>query len=62
VSESDVDIIVDIDPNRHVGLFQFAGIQGFLEKTLGRHVDLATRESLQPGRHDDILADMFEVF
>ncbi len=62
VAESDVDIVLDLDPAKCVGLFQFAGIQQLLEENLGRHVDLATRASLRPGRHDEILADLFEVF
>ncbi len=62
VPESDVDIIVDLDPAHHVGLFEFAGLASFLEEALGNRVDLATRRSLRPGRHDGILGDLHEVF
>lgn len=62
VPESDVDIIVDLDPERHIGLFEFGGIRDFLREELGRDVDLGTRRSLLPGRHDEIIADLVEAF
>jgi predicted nucleotidyltransferase len=62
VPESDVDIIVDLDPERHVGICDFAGIREFLREELGRDVDLGTRRSLLPGRHDEIIGDLIEAF
>jgi predicted nucleotidyltransferase len=62
VPESDVDIILDLDPERHVGIFEFAGIRRFLREELGRDVDLGTRRSLLPGRHDRIIAELVEAF
>ena len=62
VPESDVDIILDLDPERHIGLFAFAGIWEFLESKLGRDVDLGSMRSLRPGRHDKILAELVEAF
>ncbi len=62
VPESDVDIILDLDPERHIGLFAFAGIQEFLETKLGRRVDLGSMRSLRPGRHDNILSELVEAF
>ena len=62
VPESDVDIILDLDPTYGIGIFQFADIKAFLKDALGRHVDLGTRASLLPGRHDRILGDLYEVF
>lgn len=62
VPESDVDLVIDLDPEKHVGVFQFAALAQFLEEALGRRVNLATRASLKAGRHDEVLADLFEVF
>ncbi len=62
VPESDVDIILDLDPERHIGLFEFVGIRDFLREELGRDVDLGTRRSLLPGRHDEIIAELVEAF
>jgi len=62
VPESDIDIILDLDPERHIGLFAFEGIQQFLEIQLGRNVDLGSMRSLQPGRDDEILGELIEAF
>jgi predicted nucleotidyltransferase len=62
VAESDVDLILDLDPERHIGIFEFADIRRFLRRELGRDVDLGTRRSLLPGRHDAIIAELVEAF
>jgi predicted nucleotidyltransferase len=62
VPESDVDIILDLDPERHIDLFKFAGMRQFLRDQLGRDVDLGTRRSLMPGRHDQIITELVEAF
>ena len=60
--ESDVDIILEDHPERRIDLFDLMDIAEFLESELGRRVDLGTRASLRPGKHDEILADLREVF
>ncbi len=62
VQESDIDIILDLDPERHIGLFAFEAIQQFLESQLGQNVDLGSMRSLQPGRHDEIVQELVEAF
>jgi len=62
VPESDVDIILDFDPERHIGLFQSVDIQQFLESELGRDVDLGTMRSLHLHRRDDTLSELVEAF
>ena len=62
VTDSDVDIALDIDPEEKTGLFQIAGLVELLEAALGRSVDLAVRRALRAGHHGEILADLYEVF
>lgn len=62
VPESDVDIVLEFAPERNPGLFRLAAITELLEADLGRSVDVAVRGSLRIGRHDEILADLYEVF
>ena len=52
---SDVDILVDFE--KPVGLFEFARLQIYLEKTLGLKVDLVTREALRKELREDILRE-----
>ena len=62
VPDSDVDIILEDRPDRRIDLFELMEIEEFLEAQLERRVDLGTRASLRPGRHDHIMADLCEVF
>jgi predicted nucleotidyltransferase len=59
---SDIDIILDLDPERHIDIFDFVDLREFLAEKLGRNVDVGTRRSLFPGRHDQIIAELFEIF
>ena len=44
--ESDVDILVDLDPEARVGGFQFGGMLEDLKDILFKDVDLLTRRSI----------------
>jgi len=43
---SDVDLLVEFEPDAHIGLFEFARLQRMLSNMLGCEVDLATPDSL----------------
>ena len=43
---SDVDLLVEFEPDAHIGLFEFSRLQRMLSKMLECEVDLATPESL----------------
>jgi predicted nucleotidyltransferase len=55
--ESDVDILVEFEPDAHVGLFDFARLKRRLSEILGRSVDLATPDALHPALKDRILKE-----
>ena len=46
--ESDVDLVVEFDPQAHVGLFKMVELKEFLEKVLGCPVDVVTLDGLRP--------------
>jgi predicted nucleotidyltransferase len=46
--ESDIDIMVEIAPEAHIGLFQYVGIVHYLEDMFSGRVDVANREGLKP--------------
>ncbi|MCL5965793.1 MAG: nucleotidyltransferase family protein [Deltaproteobacteria bacterium] len=54
---SDVDILVEFDPDAHIGLFEFARLRELLGQLLGRPVDLATPDALHPALKDRILKE-----
>jgi uncharacterized protein len=56
---SDVDFLVEF--SRSTGLFGLISLQLFLEKELGRNVDLGTYESLKSYIKEDVDRDMLIV-
>jgi uncharacterized protein len=55
--DSDVDVLVSIDPKAHIGLFEIAQMQLELEKMFKRSVDLVEKEGLRnPYRRREILS------
>jgi uncharacterized protein len=59
---SDLDLFVDYDPDGQFSLLELAGIKLLLEKKLGIHVDVTTRDSLHPMLRADIERSAVRVF
>jgi predicted nucleotidyltransferase len=56
-SESDVDILVEFEPQARIGLFEFVRLQLLLSEILEAPVDLATPAALRPEMRDQILGE-----
>jgi predicted nucleotidyltransferase len=55
-SDSDIDVMVSIDPRAHIGLFEIIDMKLELEKMFNRPVDLVEKEGLRnPYRRREIL-------
>jgi len=59
---SDVDVLVVLDPNAHVGLVQFAKLREHLRKLFGRDVDLLSHRALRPERDGATLDEAVWAF
>jgi predicted nucleotidyltransferase len=46
--DSDVDILIDIDPEAHVTLFDYVGLKDYIAGLFDRPVDVIDREALKP--------------
>lgn len=55
--ESDVDVLVELDPEARVGLFEFVRLKMRLEELLGCPVDLVTSDSLKERLRDKVLEE-----
>lgn len=54
--DSDVDVLVSMDPKAHIGLLEIAQMQIELENIFKRSVDLVEKEALRnPYRRSEIL-------
>ena len=45
---SDIDILIELDPQAPVGLFEYVGITQYLEDLFPVRVDVANQSSLKP--------------
>jgi predicted nucleotidyltransferase len=57
IDGSDVDILVELQPNAKIGLFQFARLQRFISELLECNVDLATPDALHKDLKEDIIKE-----
>ncbi len=46
--DSDVDVLVEFEPEAHIGLLAFARTQREMSELLQRPIDLVTRDGLKP--------------
>ena len=60
--DSDVDVLVDVDPTRTFDLFDLVGVKNLLADRLGRTVDVVEREALKPRIRDSVLSEAETVF
>jgi predicted nucleotidyltransferase len=46
--DSDLDIMVELDPDANLGLFQYAGIRRYIAELFHDRVDVVDRDALRP--------------
>jgi predicted nucleotidyltransferase len=56
-SGSDIDVMVEFDPNARIGLLKFESLSEDLEALVGRKIDLVTKRGLKPWIRPRILQD-----
>ncbi len=56
-AESDIDILVEFEPDARIGLIEFVRLQRRLSDLLGRNVDLATPDALHKRMRQRILSE-----
>ncbi|HEY9765520.1 MAG TPA: nucleotidyltransferase family protein [Chroococcales cyanobacterium] len=54
---SDVDILIELQPDLHIGFFKFFRIKEYLEQILATEVDLVEKEALKPQLREGILRE-----
>jgi len=60
-AESDVDVLVDIEPKRKFSLIDLASLQGFLGDVLGRSTQVLIRDDLKPDFRREVERDAVPV-
>ena len=60
--DSDIDILVDLDPAIVVTIVDYAGVKDFIADMFDRPVDVVSRESLKPRIQPKTTADAIYAF
>jgi putative addiction module CopG family antidote len=60
--DSDIDVLIDIEPDARFSLIDLVGLKDFLEDRLGRPVDVVTKAGLEPGIRNRVLREAASVF
>jgi hypothetical protein len=60
--ESDIDVLVELDPLRPIGLFEYARIRLYIAELLGGSADVVNRNTLKPLLRDRILREAVDAF
>ena len=60
--DSDIDILVDLDPAIVVTIFDYAGVKEFIAGMFERPVDVVSRENLKPLVRPKATADAIYAF
>ena len=61
-SDSDIDVLVDVDPKVGFSLVDLVSVKLLLEDRLGRKVDVVTRQGIEPAVRDRVLNEAESVF
>ena len=59
---SDVDVMVEFDPNTRIGLIRFESLSEELEALIGRKVDLVTKSGLKPWIRPQVLKEAQVIY
>ena len=59
---SDIDVLVDLDPERPVGLFRYARIKLDIADLLEGSADVVNRKTLEPSMREATLRDVVNAF
>ncbi len=59
--DSDVDVLVDLDPERPMGVFEYASLILYIRRLLNG-ADVANRKTLKPLLRDSILREAVNAF
>lgn len=60
--DSDVDVLVELDPGQAIGIFEYARVRLYIAELLGGSADVVNRKTLKPLLRDSILRDTVNAF
>ena len=61
-SDSDVDVLVELDRDRPMGIFEYARLKLYVNEILNGAGDVVNRRTLKPLLRDSVLRDAIHAF
>jgi hypothetical protein len=61
-SDSDIDVLVELDEDRSMGIFEYARLKIYVNELLDGAGDVVNRRTLKPLLRDNILRDAIHAF
>ena len=61
-ADSDIDVLVELDGDRPMGIFEYAKLKLFINEHLDGAGDVVNRRTLKPLLRDNILRDAIHAF
>jgi uncharacterized protein len=61
-ADSDIDVLVELDRDRPLGIFQYARLKLYINEILNGAGDVVNRRTLKPLLRDSILRDAVHAF
>ena len=59
---SDIDVLVDLDPDEPMGIFEYASLKLYVGELFGGTGDVVNRKTLKPLLREAILAEAVNAF
>ena len=59
---SDIDVLVDLDPDKPMGIFEYASLKLYVGELFGGAGDVVNRKTLKPLLREAILAEAVNAF
>ena len=61
-ADSDIDVLVELDQERSLGIFEYARLKIYINELLNGGSDVVNRRTLKPLLRDSILRDAVHAF
>ena len=61
-ADSDIDVLVELDEDRSMGIFEYARLKIYVNELLDGAGDVVNRRTLKPLLRDNILRDAIHAF
>ncbi len=60
--DSDIDIMIEVDPDAHISLFDYVGLKDYIAAFFEARVDVVSREGLKPYLRPAVTADAIYAY